>query len=124
VLQRALNRTRIPAGADVRRFFYEAHQEAVLDGQWRNVSDMPSGAARPTPGFVLRGYDVVCFTSGPAGPDCSPLSCNSEAKRFDVNKHCLLATLEQAIEFAKRIDLDGCCEPGPYGIMSVWETGS
>ncbi|HEX6811324.1 MAG TPA: hypothetical protein VF384_06860 [Planctomycetota bacterium] len=123
VLQRALDRTGTAASASVRRFCYEVHED-LLDDAWIPLSGTPPGAARPSPGFVLRGYDVVCLMSGADGPQCSPLSCNSEARRFDVNKYCLLASLEQAIEVAQRIDLDGACEPGPYGIMSVWEASS
>ena len=54
-------------------------------------------------------------------PECSPLSCNSGAKEFPVNRYCLIDTLEEALRIAEAIDKDGGYEPGPYGIMSVWE---
>jgi len=80
----------------------------------------PSGVVSPTASFALMGYDLVCFTTGVA-PECSPLSCNSGAKDYEVNRHCLLGSLEEALAVVRRVDANGGYEPGPYGIMSVWE---
>ncbi|MBK8812715.1 MAG: hypothetical protein IPN69_18560 [Acidobacteria bacterium] len=122
-LEKALAATEMEDACSLRRFFYEAHPEAVLDGEWEPIEEVPTGVVGPGTGFELRGYDIVCFTSGPA-PECSPLSCNSGAKQYQVNRHCLLRTLEEALAVVREIDADGGYEPGPYGIMSVWEAAN
>ena len=38
-----------------------------------------------------------------------------------MNRHCLLRSFEDAHAVVRLIDADGGYEPGPYGIMSVWE---
>lgn len=104
----------------LRRFFYEAYEQTIFQDCWEPIEDPPEHVIRPDESFVLRGYDIVCFTSGVA-PECSPLSCNSGAKEFPVNRYCLIHTLNDALKIAEAIDKDGGYEPGPYGIMSVWE---
>jgi len=123
-LEEAIRQARLPADAVLRRFFYEVHERSILDGRWHELGKLPRCTSDRKPEFRWRGYDVTCFTGPHGGPECSPLSCNSEAERFQVNEHCLLPTLPQAIEAAEAIDRDGKCEPGPYGIMSVWEVDS
>lgn len=119
-LDQALAEAEVEGAGSLRRFFYEAHPEAILDGEWGPIQQVPSGVVVPTAGFELKGYDIVCFTDGPA-PECSPLSCNYRAEQYQVNRHCLLRNMEEALAVVRRIDSDGGCEPGPYGIMSVWE---
>ncbi len=107
----------------LRRFFYEAYEQTIFEDCWEPIKDLkdpPENVVRPDEKYALRGYDIVCFTSGVA-PECSPLSCNSGAKEFPVNHFCLIDTLDDAIKIAEAIDRDGGYEPGPYGIMSVWE---
>lgn len=120
LLEQALSSSAIPEGAVVRRFFYEVHPEFFVEGRRLPAVDVPSSAVARPAGLVFRGFDVTCFHSGP--PDCSPLSCNSGAKDFAVNRHCLLDTLEQALDVALSID-GGAYEPGPYGVLAVWEAG-
>ncbi len=122
-LAKALAETEVSDASSLRWFFYEAHPEAILDGEWEPIEEAASGVVAPAAGFDLRGYDIVCFTSG-AAPECSPLSCNSGAKEFQVNRYCLLRDLEEALAVVRQIDADGGYEPGPYGIMSVWEAAN
>lgn len=117
-LEDALSKSSIPDGSVVRRFFYELHPTFLEEGQQFPAVKVPSSVAARQDGMTLRGFDVSCFSSGP--PDCSPLSCNAGAKEFAVNRYCLLDTLEQAFEAAKVIDRGGY-EPGPYGVIAVWE---
>jgi hypothetical protein len=104
----------------LRRFFYEAYELSIFDDCWEPIEDLPDNVIRPDEKYALRGYDIVCFSSGVA-PECSPLSCNSGAKDFPVNQYCLIDTLDDALQIAEAIDKDGGYEPGPYGILSVWE---
>ena len=119
-LESALARTDVDDADKLRRFFHEAYPPTILDGHWGSIEGAPTGAVHPTAGFLLKGYDVVCFATGVA-PECSPLSCNSGAKQYGVNRPCLLDSLENALAVVRLIDSDGGYEPGPYGIMSVWE---
>lgn len=119
-LDEALAQTEVDNACSLRRFFYEAYPEMILDGEWEPIEEVPPNVVRPNCEFELKGYDIVCFTSGPA-PECSPLSCNSGAKHYEVNRYCLLRSLDEAFAVVRRIDEDGGYEPGPYGIMSVWE---
>ena len=120
LLEQALSLSSIPERAVVRRFFYEVHPEFLKEGRRFPAVDVPSSAVARSEELLLRGFDVTCFPSGP--PDCSPLSCNSGAKEFEVNRYCLLDTLDQALEVAASID-GGAYEPGPYGVLAVWEAG-
>jgi hypothetical protein len=120
-LEQALAQTPQACDCLPRRFFYEVHPEALVDGRWTAIEGMPTSVARPATGWRRKGFDVVCMDSVAAGPNCSPLSCNSGAKVFEVNSCCSLETLEQAILAAQTIEIDGGYEPGPYGVMSVWE---
>ncbi len=107
----------------LRRFFYETHDQEFDEGKWIQIKDIPTQVVKPKGDYSLRGFDVVCFSAG-ADPECSPLSCNSLAEKFEVNQFCLLETSEDALRVAREIDHDGKCEPGPYRIMSVWEKES
>ncbi|MCA8962404.1 MAG: hypothetical protein KDC38_17890 [Planctomycetes bacterium] len=123
ILRCALART--PAGSEpIRRFYYEAHPEERDAEGWRPIAT-PNGAAAPwdasesTP-YVLRGFDIVCFSQGNVA-ECSPLTCNSGAKHFPVNRDGLIESLSAALAAAEAMAVDGGYEPGPYRVMSVWE---
>lgn len=66
----------------------------------------------------LEGFDVVTISAG-AGPECSPLSCNSLALKHEVNRHCLLKSLDHAITHLEKGAFKNS-EPGPYRIFSVY----
>lgn len=117
-LDAALHAASIKVDDTVRRFFYESHPEHFDDGQWKPIVDAPRAVQARPAHYTLRGFDIVCMLLGP--PDCSPLSCNSGAEHFAVNRHCLVDSLEQALKIAEAVD-DGSYEPGPYGVFAVWE---
>ena len=48
------------------------------------------------------------------------MSCNSMASEFTVNRHCLLATLEDALGAAARFSTEPP-EPGDYYVAEVLE---
>jgi hypothetical protein len=66
----------------------------------------------------LEGYDVVTFSVG-TSPECSPLSCNSLANEIKVNRHSLLASLEEAKQSLESGKFKNS-EPGPYRIFAVY----
>jgi hypothetical protein len=68
-------------------------------------------------GFVSLGFDVANKTLTPFF-ECSPLSCNGMADEVAVNRFCLLATLDEAISFARRCALEEP-EPGPFYVVEV-----
>jgi hypothetical protein len=65
----------------------------------------------------LEGFDVVSF-SLQNSPECSPLSC-SLAQIIPVNRHCLLATFEEAVT-ALEAGLFDQSEPGPFRFFAVY----
>ncbi len=75
-----------------------------------NVIPLPSG-------FISLGFDAVS-RSGEAGFECSPLSCNSLASAYPVNRHCLVNDIDTAIAMAQDFTV-GKCEPGPYYVVEV-----
>ncbi len=103
-------------------FYYEVYDLEYVDDQTRWRSFQPelsfkTNVTIPTR-KVLEGFDVVTFYAG-STPECSPLSCNSLADEIMTNPHCLLPSLQDAInlleggKFAKG-------EPGPYRIFAVY----
>ncbi|KPK35355.1 MAG: hypothetical protein AMJ66_01435 [Betaproteobacteria bacterium SG8_40] len=105
----------------MRMFYYEVHGEQ-FDCDAGTWSVFAREASLPTRVQIparkqLEGFDVVSFAAQTA-PECSPLSCNGLARDIAVNKHCLLATLEEA----KTLLETGCfkdCEPGPYRVFAI-----
>jgi len=65
----------------------------------------------------LIGYDIVCY-SMQNSPECSPLSCNHVARHVRVNPHCLIETLDSAIECLEN-GIFNSVEPGPFRIIAV-----
>lgn len=84
--------------------------------------------------FTSVGFDVVsiyriqgCEPDGRPSLDSpwdgyefqhSPLSCNSMAKKYSVNEHCLFDTLPEALSAARDFSRDEP-EPGPYLVVEV-----
>ena len=71
--------------------------------------------ALPLEGRLL-GFDVVVFGDY---LEHSPLSCNDVASTLPVNKHCLMDTLEAALNAINSGAFGGGCEEGVYKIFSV-----
>ena len=111
-------------------FFYEAYEKEIeADGwefdasRWRARTPTPSSSTpdaveRPPEGCAtLLGYDVLVFEDFLSH---SPLSCNGIAKDLPVNEHCLLGSLEEAVNVIDAGAFGGGCEPGVYTIFSVY----
>ena len=107
---------------DARFFYYELYETQFDDDDKEEeiqVSDLPFATNVSVPAHKsLAGYDVVNFSGG-AGPECSPLSCNGLAKEHEVNRHCLLSSLDEAISLLRNGAFRSS-EPGPYRIFSVY----
>jgi hypothetical protein len=88
----------------------------------------PLAEPRP-PEYAFLGYDAASgrkalprTNNGPAiiaAFDCSPLSCNSEAPRFAVNRFCLIEAWDEAVRAATTFGREAP-EPGPYYILGVY----
>jgi hypothetical protein len=106
----------------LRFFYYEIHGEQFDSdaGSWsafKPEASLRTNVQAPAT-KQFEGFDVVSFAAQTA-PECSPLSCNGLARDIAVNKHCLLATREEArtlLESGRFKD----CEPGPYRIFAVY----
>jgi hypothetical protein len=105
-----------------RFFYYEVH-DRQFDEDGRDeavpVTDLPFPVNITAPQTkTLKGFDVVTFSGG-TGPECSPLSCNGLAGAHDVNRHCLLASLDVATALLKQGAFRNS-EPGPFRIFAVY----
>jgi hypothetical protein len=101
-------------------FYYEAY-EMEFNGQvWCPYAPEPSIPTNVTVPSAkkLEGFDVVTFFAR-GHPECSPLSCNSLAKNFRTNDHCLFPSFDEAKTNLKKGAFSKC-EPGPYRIFSVY----
>ena len=84
-----------------------------------------TGPATPTRSRCRRdfrslGYDAVHkYLDDILGFECSPLSCNSLAQEWPVNRYCLLDDLTTAIEAARRFSIEKP-EPGMYYVAEVF----
>lgn len=77
---------------------------------------------------TMLGYDVVCASPTPSPKDgvvfgfggfsCSPLSCNSAADRWPVNRWCLLDQWDNAVVAALSFRNEPV-EQGPYMVLEV-----
>ena len=96
-----------------RQFDDQGNEEAI------ETADLPFAVNVSVPQHKsFKGYDVVTFYGG-AGPECSSLSCNSLAREHDVNQHCLLTSLGEAISLLRQGAFEDS-ESGPYRIFSVY----
>lgn len=112
-------------------FYYTAYErELKSDGwefdatSWRPRSPVSSVGVEDAVelpedkhALSLIGYDVVVFGDY---LEHLPLSCNSVAKRLQVNEHCLISSLEGAVEAINAGSFGGGCEEGIYTIFAVY----
>jgi hypothetical protein len=68
---------------------------------------------------TLLGFDIVTFHAQ-TSPECSPLSCNQLAETITVNQHCLLDSLEEAVQLIETGAINNS-ETGPYRIFAVYQ---
>ena len=103
-------------------FYYEAHEREFDEarGGWTSFGPELAFTTKVVvpPRKDLEGYDVVTFSVG-TGPECSPLSCNALATKVETNRHCLLASLEQAQHLLESGQFNNS-EPGPFRIFAVY----
>lgn len=115
-----------PFDDDLALFYYEAN-EAQYDeeaGRWVSFAANASDASdvEPPAARTLEGFDVATFSGG-AGADCSPMSCNGLAEKVPTNRHCLLPSLEAAVQ-ALESGQFAHSEPGPFRIIAVYSIGT
>jgi hypothetical protein len=101
--------------------YYRGHDkqfDAEL-GEWTDYDRDPGirTAVSPPQAETFFGYDIVTYSMQNA-PECSPLSCNGLAKDVCVNEHCLIDTLNYAIDQLENGVFNNS-EPGPYRIIGV-----
>ena len=107
--------------SDTTLFYYRGHPQQFDNDSnvWIDYSadaDLPTNVLPPLDEKFL-GFDVVTYSVQNA-PECSPLSCNHLASKLHVNKHCLIESLDYAVDCIE----NGAfiyCEPGPFRIISV-----
>lgn len=107
-------------------FYYEVHEAQYEEetSRWVPLAAHASLASHvePPAARTLEGFDVATFSSG-SGPECSPLSCNGLAAKVPTNRHCLLPTLEAAVQ-ALESGQFAHSEPGPFRILAVYSVGT
>lgn len=108
--------------ADTTLFYYEiyGHQFDADERKWKLFEPEASfGTSVLVPAAKrLEGFDVVTFFAR-SSPEHSPLSCNDLARSIHTNEHCLIESLEQAIQQLETGSFREC-EPGPYRIFAVY----
>jgi hypothetical protein len=115
--------TAVPTGE---RSAYEVLAYRVLPSKWdkgrRFAVAIPDLGVEKLPAdFEAIGFDVVSMEWEEmriAGFGHSPLSCNYMAQTIEVNEHCLLDSLERAVEAAMEFST-AQPEPGPYYVLEV-----
>ena len=106
---------------DTALVYYRGHQtqfDADLS-QWTDYdadADIQTMVSPPTSERFL-GYDIVTY-SMQNSPECSPLSCNNLAKDVCANQHCLIDSLDYAIQQLESGVFNNS-ESGPYRIIAV-----
>lgn len=110
---------------DLTFVYYEAHPQQFKtdDHTWHGFgpdSDVKTDVSPPINPRLL-GFDIVCYSMQNA-PECSPLSCNHVAVDVRVNSHCLIDTLDYAIECLETGVFDNT-EPGPMRVIAVHALG-
>lgn len=105
-----------------RLFYYEVYEkefdeDSHLWGSFEPEKSFKTRVLVPPEG-KLEGYDVVTFAAR-TSPECSPLSCNNLAETIPVNEHCLLPSLEEAVQLVEGGAFNNS-EPGPHRIFAVY----
>ena len=106
---------------DTTLVFYRGYDEqfdADL-GVWTTYDvtpDIATNVSSPEAEKCL-GYDVVTYSQHHS-PECSPLSCCHLAAEIDVNKYCLLDSLDFAINLLGDGVFDDT-EPSPFRIIGI-----
>ena len=101
-------------------FAYRLLTTRFRAGSWESWAFPADVAPEPLPpAFRSLGFDAFNLSMDDVlGFECSPLSCNRLAQEWPVNRHCLLADLDTAVEAAERFSIDQP-EPGVYYVAEV-----
>jgi hypothetical protein len=101
-------------------FAYRMLLTRFRGGSWEPWALPADVAPEPlAPAFRSLGFDAVSrLMDDIISFECSPLSCNLLAQEWPVNRHCLLADLDTAVEAAERFSIDQP-EPGVYYVAEV-----
>jgi hypothetical protein len=110
--------------SDTSLLYYRGHaQQFDADRDaWTNypadadIADIAASVVPPSNESLL-GYDIVTY-SMQNSHECSPLSCNHMATDVRVNEHCLIESLDYAIDRLQN-GIFNDSEPGPYRIIAV-----
>jgi hypothetical protein len=103
-------------------FYYEAH-ELEFDGEkWQIFSPWGGISVNVVPPSHkrLEGFDVVTiWVENSPDPEHSPLSCNKLARKIPTNSHCLIDSLEDAVDALNSRKFAGN-DPGSQRIYAVY----
>jgi hypothetical protein len=98
-------------------YAYKLYPLKFDDGQARPW-EVPVSEVLDLTEFEFLGFDPVS-RSQDSYPECSPLSCNTGASDFRVNRYCLLEGLDYA--YRACVEISGAnYEPGPYYLFEVY----
>ena len=114
----AAQKTIGPERSGFEMYAYRVYPLTFADGEaaaWQVPSQVTLDLSR----FEFLGFDFANKTVGVSNFECSPLSCNSGAKEFSVNKHCLMEGLTDAYKACAAVS-KGDYEPGPYHLFQVY----
>lgn len=109
-----------PGASPMKLFAYKLSSVRYDEGKPEEWT-WPSISPEPVPdSFRSIGFDIVSMGCDEVpGFECSPLSCNGLTSEWHANPHCLLDTLEQALEAARQFSVGGA-EPGMYYVAEVF----
>lgn len=109
------------AGSERRKFevyAYRLFPFRSIAGKLENV-EIPVAQGILPEDYCFLGHDVVTRSESQFF-ECSPLSCNNAAEKYDVNEFCLIADFETSCRALADISRGGSCEPGPYYLFEVY----
>ncbi|NLE39122.1 MAG: hypothetical protein GX621_13955 [Pirellulaceae bacterium] len=106
---------------DTALFYFRGYERQfdADNGKWIDYGPeqgMRTEIAPPLSAELL-GYDIVTCSMQNA-PEHSPLSCNHVAAHVRVNDHCLVDSLDYAVEQVETGAFSNA-EPGPFRIIAV-----
>ncbi len=103
-------------------YAYKMYPCSCLQGETKAIlipHAISSNVADLSAHYEFLGYDIVT-KSTTSFFECSPLSCNSAATEYPVNRYCLVSTKEVAHQVLSEICEKGNYEPGPYFLFEVY----
>jgi len=103
-------------------FYYEAYELEFNGEKWQPFSagwNIPVNVVPPLH-KQLEGFDVVTiWVENSPDPEHSPLSCNGLAQEIPTNSHCLIDSLEDAVDALNAGKFAGN-DPGSQRVYAVY----